>query len=319
MLLQVVGPAVSERGRGGDALWWAALQQVPGVGAASMLRLARVFGSPQRAVEANIEELAARGGISVEKARQLKQAGADEAALRAKIRTWREEGIELVSLTDEHYPRSLLDLRSPPPLLYVRGSLHAEDGRGVAIVGTRGPTHAAAAVAQKLARGLAERGRTIVSGLARGIDTSAHLGALEAGRGRTVAVVGGGLRHLFPIENEALAQEIAERGCLVSEVPPDTKVRRALLIARDRIQAALSAAVIVVQARADCGSIITARHAVRCNRLLYAILWPQRAFAEGCEQLRSMGARLIQGDADLEAIWAEIEESPLRPPQRPLL
>jgi DNA processing protein len=284
-----------------------------------MLRLARVFGSPRDAVEANIEELAARGGLSVRQAQQLKQAGAGEAALRAKIRTWRDEGIELVSLTDEQYPRSLLDLQSPPPLLYLRGSLHTEDGRGAAIVGTRGPTRAAAAAAQKLARGLAERGHTIVSGLARGIDTSGHLGALEAGRGRTVAVLGCGLRRLFPLENDALAQDVAERGCLVSEVPPDTEVQRALLVARDRIQAALSAAVIVVQAHADCGSIITARHAVRCNRLLYAIRWPQRPFAEGCEQLRSMGARVIQADADLDAICAEIEKSPPRPSQHPLL
>jgi DNA processing protein len=310
---------VNERGRGGDALWWAALQQVPGVGAASMLRLARVFGSPQRAVEANIEELTARGGLSVEQAHRLKQAGADEAALRANIRTGRDEGIELVSLTDGQYPRSLLDLRSPPPLLYLRGSLHTEDGWGVAIVGTREPTRAAAAAAQRLARGLAERGYTIVSGLARGIDTSGHLGALEASRGRTVAVVGCGLGRLFPLENEALAQDIAERGCLVSEVPPDTEVQRALLVARDRIQAALSLAVVVVQARADCGSMITARHAVRCNRLLYAVPWPERPFAEGCEQLRSMGARVIQADADLDAVCAEIEESPLRPPQHPLL
>jgi DNA processing protein len=284
-----------------------------------MLRLARVFGSPRDAVEASPQELAARGGISVEKARQLKQVGGDEAGLRARIRAWQDDGIGLVSLTDERYPQSLLDLRSPPPLLYLRGPLHAEDGRGVAIVGTRGPTHAAAAAAQRLAKGFAERGYTIVSGLARGIDTSAHLGALEASRGRTVAVVGGGLRHLFPIENEALAQEIAERGCLVSEVPPDAEVQRALLVARDRIQAALSLAVIVVQARADCGSIITARHAVRCSRLLYAVPWPQREFAEGYEQLRSMGARVIQADADLEAISAEIDEGPRRPPQRPLL
>jgi DNA processing protein len=317
--LQVLGTPVSDRGGGGDALWWAALQRPPGIGASAMLRLVRMFGSPRDALAAPVEELMARGKLSVEQARRLALTRDGERELRSEIRSWRDEGIELVCLTDGRYPRLLLDLRSPPPLLYLRGSLRAEDGRAVAIVGTRRPTQEAAAAAQRLARGFAEQGFTIVSGLARGIDTAGHLAALQASGGRTVAIIGCGLRRIYPPENEPLAKEIAGRGCLLSEVPPDTEVQRRLLVARDRIQAALCAAVVVVQAPADCGSIITARHAVRCRRLLYAVPWSHGPFAEGWEQLRAMGARPMAADADLAPICEQVEQRHTELWQRALL
>lgn len=310
---------MKDRGGGGDALWWAALRRPPGIGTSAMLRLARTFGSPKEALAAPAEELVARGKLSVEQARGLALTPDGERELRSEIRAWQDEGIELVCLTDSRYPRLLLALRSPPPLLYLRGSLHAEDGRAVAIVGTRRPTREAAAAAQRLARGFAERGFTIVSGLARGIDTAGHLGALAANGGRTIAVIGCGLRHIYPPENKGLAEEIAGRGCLLSEVPPETEVQRRLLVARDRIQAALCAAVVVVQAPRDCGSIITARHAVRCRRLLYAVPWSHGLFAEGWEQLRSMGARPMPADADLVPVCEQIEQRYSELWQRPLL
>jgi DNA processing protein len=284
-----------------------------------MLRLAHVFGSPRKAVEAPVEELSARGGLSVEQAEKLAQTRCDEAGVRSRIRAWCEEGIELVSLTDDRYPRPLLDLRAPPPLLYLRGHLQARDERAVAIVGTREPTGAAAGAAQRLARGFADRGYTVVSGLARGIDTAGHLGALETSSGRTIAVVGCGLRRIYPPENEPLSRAVSEGGCVLSEVPPDTEVQRRLLLARDRIQAGLSLAVIVVQAHARCGSIVTARHALRCGRSLYTVPWSKPPFAEGHRRLQSMGARPLEADADLDAICAEMEKIPPRPRQGRLL
>jgi DNA processing protein len=154
--------------------------------------------------------------------------------------------------------------------------------------------------------------------LARGIDTAGHRGALAVEEGRTIAVLGSGLLRVYPRENQALAEEIAGRGCLMAEVPPETEVQAAHLLARDRIQAALSRAVIVVQAQAECGSIVTARHARRCGRRLYGVPWSRRPFSEGWEALARMGARPVSGDSDLDALAAEIEAEPEPPEQRAL-
>lgn len=310
---------VEDRGRGGAALWWAALQQVPGVGAATMLRLAQVFGSPQAAVRASENELTARGGLTPDQAAHVTALTEAIPALEARTAAWRSQGIELVAIEDERYPASLRDLRSPPPLLYLRGTLWKEDARAAAIVGSRDADQAGKALARKLGRELARRGFTIVSGLARGIDTAGHRGALEIEQGRTIAVLGCGLLRVYPPENALLAQKIARRGCLMAEAPPETEVDTALLLARDRLQAALSRAVIVVQAFAECGSIVTAQHAVKCGRLLYGVPWSKPPFSEGWERLRSMGARPLDEAADLDVLAAEIDAPPSAPPQQPLL
>ncbi len=296
-------PAVSER-----ALWWAALQQVGGIGAGTMLRLARTFGSVEEAARASRRELMARGRLSAEQAEAVAGLGDGMPQVRARVEAWREQSIELVEMEDAGYPRGLRDLRSPPPLVYVRGSLLAEDERAVAVVGTRSPSRAGARVARRLARGLAERGLAIVSGLARGIDTAGHRGALAAEQGRTIAVLGSGVMEIYPPENGMLARRIVERGCLMAEVPPETRVDRRLLLARDRIQAALARAVIVVQAHGGCGSMVTARHAVQCGRALFGVPWEKAPFSEGWRELREMGARPIAKDVELEALADEIEE-----------
>ena len=298
---------LSEEGRGGAALWWAALQQIEGVGAATMLRLARTFGSPKAAVEAPAHELVTKGKLSPKQAAQVSKVREAESVLRERIAAWQAQHIQLISLEDPGYPSALRDLRSPPPLLYLRGELRAADSRAVAIVGTREPDRHGERLARALARGLAERGFTIVSGLARGIDTAAHRGALAAKEGRTIAVLGCGLLRTYPPENALLAARIAKRGCLMAEVPPDAEVERGLLLARDRIQAALSRAVIVVQAHRECGSVVTARCAVRCRRLLFAVPWQEGAFAEGWNRLRKMGARAAEPGFDIDDLAAHIE------------
>ena len=307
------------RGRGGEGFWWAALQQVPGVGAGTMLRLARAFGSAEAAVRASAEELRGRGKLSARQARGVLAVREAEAALRRRIDGWAAQGIGLLSQEDGRYPESLRVLRSPPPLLYVKGTLEPREARAVAVVGTRSPSREGAAVARKLGRELARRGHTIVSGLARGIDTAGHRGALEAEQGSTIAVLGCGLLRLYPPENSLLAGKVASAGCLMAEVPPETEVRRELLLARDRIQAALSRAVIVVQAHGECGSMVTARHAVRCRRLLYGVPWSEPPFSEGWETLRSMGARPLTGEFDLDSVCAEIDGDSPGPPQERLL
>jgi len=310
---------VGERGRGGSALWWAALQQVGGVGAGRALRLARIFGSAEAALAAPEAELIARGRLTPVQAAGIKHVAGSLEAVRRALAKWRRCGIHAVAMGEAGYPDSLLDLRTPPPLLYIKGELRRDDSRAVAIVGTREPTPGAELVAAHLARGLAERGFTIVSGLARGIDTAGHNGALESHRGRTIAVLGSGLLRIYPPENAALAERIGTRGCALAEVAPDTEVDRRLLLARDRLQAALSRAVLVIQAHPECGSVVTARHAARCGRLLLGVPWDEPPFREGWQRLAKMGAQPVDLTTDLDELAAAIGASRPRHTQRPLL
>ena len=294
------------------------MQEVAGLGPAAMLRLARVFGSPEQAVKASPQELMARGGLSEEQAAHMARAADSMAALRRRLERLGNHGITLCSLEDAGYPPGLLDLRSPPPLLHLRGALLPEDARAVSVVGSREPDQAGRRLARRLAQGLSERGFTIVSGLARGIDTAAHRGALASRAGRTIAVLGCGILHIYPPENGMLASRIARRGCLLSEVPPETEVDRRFLLARDRLQAALSQAVIVVQAYAQCGSIVTARHAQRCGRRLYGVPWQASPFREGWEKLQQLGADPVCDDTDLDDLAGRIGAGLDPQAQRPL-
>ncbi len=313
------GGRLSERGRGGDAVWWMALGEIEGVGAATMLRLARVFGSPQQALAASREELVLRGGLTPSQADQAARLRGSVDRLSQQLYALRQQGIDTIVAGTPEYPRSLLDLRSPPPLLYLRGALVPEDARAVAVVGTRQPDREGRRLARHFAREFAGRGFTIVSGLARGIDTAGHRGALSTKEGRTIAVLGNGLLHIYPPENTVLAAQISRRGALLSEVPPDTEVDRRLLLARDRIQAGLSRAVIVVRAHRECGSIVTAQHAVQCGRLLFGVPATQAPFAAGWQRLQELGAHPITPESDLDALAKVIDAWEPPQDQRPLL
>lgn len=307
--------AVMERS---ETLWWAALQQVPGVGAGTMLRLARTFGSAGAAVQAPLSELVARGNLTHEQATALRHIAADLPAIERMLAAWQAQGIEIRSYADTNYPHALKELRTPPPLLYLKGELIPSDTRAMAVIGSRQASREGLAVAGRLAAAFAIRGFTMVSGLARGIDTAGHRGALRTKQGRSLAVLGSGLLSIYPQENTLLAQRITARGCLLAEVPPPTEVAVPLLLARDRIQAALSRAVIVVQSHAACGSIVTATHAVRLGRLLYGVPWTEGPFADGWRKLESMGARPIPAGANLDAIGEEIDAHTPRLRQPPL-
>lgn len=299
------------------AFWWAALQRATGFGAAGLLRMAAIFGSPWAALNASVEELMGLAGLSLARAERV-VAGANRPDLiERKIEEWKRNGIQLVCIDDEAYPSSLLDLRSPPPLLYVRGELAGGDERTAAVVGSRECSSEGAELAKWLAKGLAGYKFTIVSGLARGIDTAGHVGALESEEGRTVAVLGCGLLRIYPPENASLAERITDRGCLIAEVPPETEVAPGLLLARDRIQAGLSRAVMVAQSQWESGSMVTARYAVQSGRLLYGVPWREPPFSDGWARLWSMGARPITRKTDLGLLRAEIERWK-RPPRLPL-
>jgi DNA processing protein len=282
-----------------DRHYLIALSAVPGVGPVRVRRLVRHFGSPEAAWRAAPAELIAAGleGKIV----------ASLAALRATLdpeslpdRLARADIRALVP-TDEEYPARLHDLRDAPAVLYVRGVLTPADERAVAIVGTRRATSYGREVTRRIAADLAAAGVTVVSGLARGIDAAAHQATLDAG-GRTIAVLGSGLDIIYPSEHRQLAERIREQGALVSEYPPGVKPEAQFFPARNRFISALALGVLVVEAPARSGALITAGFAADQGRDVFAV--PGSVLgssAEGCHALIRDGATLVTNAADLLA------------------
>ncbi|HUG53078.1 MAG TPA: DNA-processing protein DprA [Vicinamibacteria bacterium] len=225
-----------------------------------------------------------------------------EARRRAEAETRRAEGlgVRIVGWDDGEYPALLRRIFDPPPVLYVRGSLHPDEGeRSVAVVGARAATPVGRALARAMARDLASWGATVVSGLARGIDTAAHQGALDAG-GRTVAVLGCGIDRMYPRENAALADTLVGSGALVSEFPLGTPPLPPHFPRRNRIIAGWSRAVVVVEAAGRSGALNTARTAVDEGRDVMAVPGhPSQPASEGTNHLLREGAALVRHARDV--------------------
>jgi DNA processing protein len=234
------------------------------------------------------------------RARRLLRSGEARRRAEEERRHCAVRGVSLVGRDEPAYPSDLRQIFDPPPVLYVRGRLQAPEGAvSVAIVGSRAATASGRALARGMGRDLAAAGITIVSGLARGIDTAAHRGALDAG-GRTVAVLGSGLDRLYPPENEALAAAIAERGALVSEFPLGTTPYPANFPRRNRVIAGWSRAVVVVEAAERSGALVTARAALEEGREVLAVPGhPSQPTSAGCNQLIRDGAALVRGAQDV--------------------
>ena len=286
-------------------LHWMALRTVSGVGGATARALVERFGDIEAAFEASDEELLAVPRVTSRVVAGLRAVSLE--ALEAEIMSLSEEDIQVVTWDDEEYPANLRLIKSGapgPPVLFMRGDLHPEDDQAVAVVGTRHPTAEAVALAEDLARELAARGLTIVSGLAIGIDTAAHRGALRVEDGRTLAVLGSGLRAIHPRRNIALAEEIVGRGALLSECFPNVPPRGSSLMARDRIISGLSRAVIVVEAGEESGSVDTANKALRQGRLVFAV-----PGSPGTQALLVQGAeRLEPQSVDFDRLSQHIQE-----------
>lgn len=232
--------------------------------------------------------------------------GRDESNVAAEIALARSRGVRILCLADDDYPPALRTIPDAPPCLYVLGSLEKEDAVALGIVGSRHCSRYGAEQAERFAALAANAGLTVVSGMARGIDTAAHHGALTGG-GRTLAVIGCGLCHLYPPESAELALGIIEHGALLSElpmsVPPDTKN----FPPRNRIIAGLSLGVLVVEAGQRSGALISARLALEYNREVFAmpgrIDTPQ---SEGCHKLiKESGAKLVTSLGDILAELGE--------------
>jgi len=269
---------------------WLALSTLEGVGSVTVRKLIERFGSVEAIFDASDADLLCVPRITAEVVARLRAISLND--LEVELTSLVDEGLQVITWDDAIYPVNLKQVQNAPPLLFMRGELQERDAQAVAIVGTRQPTSQADRLAEMLARELAARGLTIVSGLAVGIDTAAHRGALQAKNGRTLAVLGSGLRAIHPHQNISLAEEIVQHGALFSELAPNTRVRGANLMARDRIISGLSLAVIVVEAKEKSGSLDTANRALRQERLLFAV-----PGSPGTDALLASGAKALQPQA----------------------
>lgn len=274
---------------------WLRLTLIPGIGGETQRKLLAAFGLPEAIFAAG--RLAVRGVIGG-KADLLFDTDNAEAIDHALA--WAEEpGHSLVTLADEAYPKTLLEIADPPTLLYVRGRTELLNTPSLAIVGSRNATRQGMQTAEAFAKTLASHGRTVVSGLALGIDTAAHHGALAAG-GNTVAVVGTGVDRLYPARNRELALTIARQGAIISEFPLGTPAIAANFPRRNRLISGLSAGVLVVEAAPESGSLITARLAAEQGREVFAIPGSIHSpVARGCHQLIKQGAKLVETAQDI--------------------
>lgn len=273
---------------------WLTLCHQRGLGAAGVSRLIALFDSPSQALKKNDSDWQ-HAGLT---ASQIK--GRHDKIDIADDLSWLEqENCHLVTLHDDNYPLRLKDLRNPPPILYVLGDLDVINLPQLAIVGSRNPTNGGTQTATDFAAHFARAGLTITSGLALGIDATAHQATLDA-NGYTVAVVGTGLDRTYPARNRELARNIAESGALVSEFKIGTKARSENFPRRNRIISGLSMGTLVIEAAQRSGSLITARLASEQGREIFAIPGSiHNPLARGCHRLIREGAKLVETAQDV--------------------
>ena len=282
---------------------WLRLEQAPGLGFMTAHRLLSAFGSPEAVFDAEPAQL--QGMVGDKLARTLLAPPSPATlALIDKTLAWAAlDGNHLLTLADDAYPRLLLEIPDPPLLLYVKGRIALLNQPSLAIVGSRNASAQGITHARQFAQILSAAGLTIVSGLALGIDTAAHDGALLDG-GPTVAVIGTGADIVYPSRNHALAHRIAQHGCIVSEYALGTPALARNFPRRNRIISGLAGGTLVVEAEAQSGSLITARLAAEQGRDVYAIPGSiQSPLARGCHELIRQGARLVETAHDILNDW----------------
>ena len=278
------------------------LSMVQGVGPLAMQRLLAQFSSPSRVLAASQGELQYVPGIGSTIAKRITRAR-EEINVDEQLRMAAEHNIAILTPADPRYPRLLKELPDPPAVLFVRGELKEIDGLAVAIVGTRHASRYGLKQAELLAASLARAGFTVVSGMARGIDTAAHRGTLAAG-GRTIAVLASGVLAPYPPENKQLAEEISQQGCVVSEAPPTMPPISGMFPQRNRIISGLTLGTIVVEASDRSGALITARHAGEQNRQVFAVPGQiDSRLSVGPHRLIRDGAKLV---ASIEDVLEEL-------------
>lgn len=251
-----------------DRIILLALSQIKGLGPKLLKKLLEVYLKPTYILEASVRELCNFPRLTPSMAQEMLNINLD--TIDEMVLFWEDSGIELITIIDHFYPANLIKIADPPVLLYQRGKYLESDENAVAIVGSRACSEEGKETASKLASGLAQRGFTVISGLAEGIDTAAHKGALEA-KGRTIGVLGSGVNIVHPYSNRELAEEIRDSGALLSELHPNTPPSGMTLMARDRIISGLSIGTIIVEAAAKSGTLDTAKQTIKQGRLLLVV------------------------------------------------
>jgi len=289
--------------------YWLALRRVRGVGPRVYRLLLENFGSPQTVFQSGQDDLI-RVGVPRITARNIldfKDFDATEKELCELPRL----GAKIVKWPDPEYPPNLRHIADPPPFLYVRGAMVPDDSKCIAIVGARAASDAGRHIARRLGLELAAKGLTVVSGLARGIDSEAHLGALD-GNGRTIAVMGCGIDVIYPGENRKLAESIVESGgALITELPLGTPPAAENFPGRNRILSGTCLGVVIVEAAEKSGSLITARLALEQDREVFAVPGsPLTGKARGSNRLLCEGAKLVECVEDvLEDLAPQMAEA----------
>jgi DNA processing protein len=244
------------------------LSFVNGIGPKMFETLVNRFDNPEEILTASVEELCKIPRLTSKIAEAIH--AIDLEAVEMELMALEELSITVITRYDKSYPQNLKTIPDAPPVLFQTGDFQDEDSCAVAIVGTRQPGQRGRKIARELAYGLAELGFTIVSGLALGIDTAAHQGALQAD-GRTIAVLGSGIKIIHPNQNQGLAEEIRQSGAIFSELHPNTRPTTGTLMSRDRIISGLALGTIIVEANENSGSIDTAKRTRMQGRKLFAV------------------------------------------------
>ncbi|MEM6364478.1 MAG: DNA-processing protein DprA [Planctomycetota bacterium] len=281
---------------------------LPGVGPRTLQNLLTAFGTPGEVLTANREALQRVPGVG-DKLVHVLQTADDHVDVDDVLDWCSHHDVRLLFRGREDYPETLEELDDPPTVLFVRGNVRRSDAMSVGIVGTRHASPYGLRQARRIAMDLALAGITVVSGLARGIDTAAHQAAIE-GHGRTLAFLGGGLHHLYPAENAGLADEITKCGAVISESPPMVKPRSSLFQQRNRLIAAMSAVTLVIEAPQRSGSLITACLAGELGRSVAALPGSVTSRgSRGCHELIRDGATLVQHAADVMELLGPMTHS----------
>lgn len=276
-----------------DLRYWIALNLLPDIGPVLSRRLISAFGEPENIFNMDMHELMRVEDIGEERARRI--IGFKEwDRVDKEIERINKNNVRVLTIKDKGYPQALKQLNDAPVVLYVKGEIMESDRYAIAMVGSRTPTPYGNQVAEGMSYDLGRKGLTIVSGMARGIDTSSHKGAIKAG-GRTIAVLGSGLDVPYPRENKRLMDEIMASGAIISEFPMGTLPDKGNFPKRNRIISGLSLGVIVVEATIDSGSLITVGYALEQGKEVFAVpgnITSRKS--KGTNDLIKKGARLIE-------------------------
>lgn len=274
------------------------LNMIPSLSSISIARLLKYFTSPKRIFQAGGQELSKIEGITTRKINEIKKAK-QNIDFEREIELARENKIDIVTILDKDYPECLKNIYDPPAVLYLKGKLLDCDYNSIAVVGSRRASFYGLSTALRLSSELSSLGITVVSGLARGIDTASHKGALTA-KGRTIAVLGSGLLKIYPPENKELVQEISKEGAVISEFNLEMPPLARNFPRRNRIISGLSLGVVVVEAARNSGALITADLALQQAREVFAVPGKMDSVTSvGTHSLIKQGAKLISNTEDI--------------------